>query len=128
MARVKRAVNAHKKRRVVLERASGYPRPALPACTARPRSSCCTPLPTTTATARARKGDFRKLWIQRINAAVRAEGITYNRFIQGLRLAGIELDRRALAELAVSDPETFKAIVAEAKNALPADVNAPVEA
>ena len=88
MARVKRAVNAHK----------------------------------------ARKGDFRKLWIQRINAAVRAEGITYNRFIQGLRLAGIELDRRALAELAVSDPETFKAIVAEAKNALPADVNAPVEA
>ena len=68
------------------------------------------------------------LWIQRINAAVRAEGITYNRFIQGLRLAGIELDRRALAELAVSDPETFKAIVAEAKNALPADVNAPVEA
>ena len=104
MARVKRAVNAHKKRRVVLERASGY----------RGR--------------KARKGDFRKLWIQRINAAVRAEGITYNRFIQGLHLAGIELDRRALAELAVSDPETFKAIVEQAKAALPEDVNAPVEA
>ena len=77
---------------------------------------------------KARKGDFRKLWIQRINAAVRAEGITYNRFIQGLHLAGIELDRRALAELAISDPETFKAIVEQAKAALPADVNAPKEA
>ena len=62
------------------------------------------------------------------DAAVRAEGITYNRFIQGLHLAGIELDRRALAELAVSDPETFKAIVEQAKAALPEDVNAPVEA
>ena len=75
-----------------------------------------------------KKRDFRKLWIQRINAAVRAEGITYNRFIQGLHLAGIELDRRALAELAISDPETFKAIVEQAKAALPADVNAPKEA
>mgnify|MGYP000765809203 CR=1 FL=1 len=53
---------------------------------------------------------------------------TYNRFIQGLHLAGIELDRRALAELAVSDPEAFKAIVEQAKAALPADVNAPKEA
>ena len=109
MARVKRAVNAHKKRRVVLERASGY----------RGQRS---------RLYRKAKGDFRKLWIQRINAAVRAEGITYNRFIQGLHLAGIELDRRALAELAVSDPEAFKAIVEQAKAALPADVNAPKEA
>ena len=75
-----------------------------------------------------KKRTFRSLWITRINAAVRAEGITYNRFIQGLHLAGIELDRRALAELAVSDPETFKAIVEQAKAALPEDVNAPVEA
>ena len=75
-----------------------------------------------------KKRQFRSLWIQRINAAVRAEGITYNRFIQGLHLAGIELDRRALAELAVSDPEAFKAIVEQAKAALPADVNAPKEA
>ena len=110
MARVKRAVNAHKKRRVVLERASGY----------RGQRS--------RLYRKARKGDFRKLWIQRINAAVRAEGITYHRFIQGLHLAGIELDRRALAELAVSDPEAFKAIVEQAKAALPADVNAPKEA
>ena len=112
MARVKRAVNAHKKRRVVLERASGY----------RGQRSRLY------RDRKARKGDFRKLWIQRINAAVRAEGITYNRFIQGLHLAGIELDRRALAELAISDPETFKAIVEQAKAALPADVNAPKEA
>ena len=107
MARVKRAVNAHKKRRVVLERASGY----------RGQRSRL-----------YRKAKEQLLWIQRINAAVRAEGITYNRFIQGLHLAGIELDRRALAELAVSDPETFKAIVEQAKAALPEDVNAPVEA
>jgi len=114
MARVKRAVNAHKKRRVVLERASGY----------RGQRS----RPYNFRDRKARKGDFRKLWIQRINAAVRAEGITYNRFIQGLHLAGIELDRRALAELAVSDPEAFKAIVEQAKAVLPADVNAPKEA
>ena len=107
MARVKRAVNAHKKRRVVLERASGY----------RGQRSRL-----------YRKAKEQLLWIQRINAAVRAEGITYNRFIQGLRLAGIELDRRALAEIAVSDPDTFKTIVDAAKAALPEDVNAPVEA
>ena len=59
---------------------------------------------------------------------MRNEGITYNRFIQGLRLAGIELDRRALAELAVNDPDTFKTIVEQAKAALPEDVNAPVNA
>ena len=99
-----------------------------PACTARPRNSCCTPFNYNFRDRKARKGDFRKLWIQRINAAVRAEGITYNRFIQGLRLAGIELDRRALAEIAVSDPDTFKTIVDAAKAALPEDVNAPVEA
>ena len=76
-------------------------------------------------------------WMKTLNISVsvpvsythlRAEGITYNRFIQGLHLAGIELDRRALAELAISDPETFKAIVEQAKAALPADVNAPKEA
>ena len=58
-----------------------------------------------------RKGDFRRLWIQRINAAVRAEGMTYNRFIQGLHLANVEVDRKILAELAVSDPTAFTALV-----------------
>jgi large subunit ribosomal protein L20 len=75
---------------------------------------------------KARKGDFRRLWIQRINAASRAQGLTYNRFIQGLGLAGIEVDRRMLAELAVNDAEAFNALVELAKAALPADRNAPV--
>ena len=74
---------------------------------------------------RARKRDFRRLWIQRINAAVRENGMTYNRFIQGLNLAGVEVDRKMLADLAVSDPKAFTALVETAKAALPADVNAP---
>ena len=124
MARVKRAVNAHKKRRVVLERASGY-RGQRSRLYRKAKEQLLHSFTYNFRDRKARKGDFRKLWIQRINAAVRAEGITY---IQGLHLAGIELDRRALAELAISDPETFKAIVEQAKAALPADVNAPKEA
>ncbi|KOV82091.1 50S ribosomal protein L20 [Nocardia sp. NRRL S-836] len=74
---------------------------------------------------RARKGDFRKLWIQRINAAARANGMTYNRLIQGLRLGGVEVDRKILADLAVTDATAFSALVEIARGALPADVNAP---
>lgn len=66
-----------------------------------------------------RKREFRSLWIQRLNAAVRMEGLTYNRFIEGLKKAKVELDRKVLAELAVSAPETFRAIVAKAREALP---------
>jgi large subunit ribosomal protein L20 len=69
-----------------------------------------------------RKGAFRRLWIQRINAAARADGLTYNRFIQGLKVAGVEVDRRMLAELAVSDPPAFSALVEVARKALPKDV------
>ena len=98
MARVKRAVNAHKKRRVVLERASGY-RGQRSRLYRKAKEQLLHSFNYNFRDRKARKGDFRKLWIQRINAAVRAEGITYNRFIQGLHLAGIELDRRALAEL-----------------------------
>jgi large subunit ribosomal protein L20 len=72
-----------------------------------------------------KKGNFRRLWIQRINAASRANGMTYNRFIQGLNLAGIEVDRRILADLAVNEPKTFASLVATAKAALPADTSAP---
>lgn len=75
---------------------------------------------------KVRKSDFRRLWIQRINAAARANGMTYNRFIQGLGLAGVEVDRRMLAELAVNDSAAFAQLVTIAKNALPKDVNAPV--
>ena len=74
---------------------------------------------------RDRKSNFRRLWIQRINAASRANGMTYNRFIQGLALAGIEVDRRILADIAVHDPKTFTTLVASANAALPADTSAP---
>jgi large subunit ribosomal protein L20 len=74
---------------------------------------------------KVRKSEFRKLWITRINAGCRAEGMTYNRFIQGLNLAGVEVNRKQLAEMAVNDPTAFKAVVDIAKKALPEDVNAP---
>lgn len=127
MARVKRAVNAHKKRRVILERAKGY-RGQRSRLYRKAKEQVTHSLVYAYRDRRARKGDFRRLWIQRINAAARANGITYNRFIQGLNLAGIEVDRRILADLAVTEPATFAAIVATAKAALPADVNAKVSA
>jgi large subunit ribosomal protein L20 len=124
MARVKRAVNAHKKRRVVLERASGY-RGQRSRLYRKAKEQQLHSMTYAYRDRKDRKGAFRRLWIQRINAAVRAEGLTYNRFIQGLKLAEVEVDRRMLAELAVADPPAFAALVAVAKDALPADVNAP---
>jgi large subunit ribosomal protein L20 len=123
MARVKRAVNAHKKRRVILERAKGY-RGQRSRLYRKAKEQVTHSLVYAYRDRRARKGDFRRLWIQRINAASRANGLTYNRFIQGLNLAGVEVDRRILADLAVTEPATFAAIVATAKAALPSDVNA----
>lgn len=125
MARVKRAVNAHKKRREVLERASGY-RGQRSRLYRKAKEQVTHSMVYSYRDRKARKGDFRRLWIQRINAASRAQGLTYNRFIQGLGLAEIEVDRRMLAELAVNDPEAFNALVELAKAALPADRNAPV--
>ena len=127
MARVKRAVNAHKKRRVVLERASGY-RGQRSRLYRKAKEQVTHSLVYSYNDRRKKKGDFRKLWIQRINAGARAEGLTYNRFIQGLRLAGVEVDRKILADLAVNDLPAFVALVEVAKAALPDDVNAPVEA
>ena len=117
MARVKRAVNAHKKRRVVLERASGY-RGQRSRLYRKAKEQVLHSMTYAYRDRKDRKGDFRRLWIQRINAAARADGITYNRFIQGLRLAEVEVDRRMLAELAVSDPASFSALVEVAKAAL----------
>jgi large subunit ribosomal protein L20 len=71
-----------------------------------------------------RKGNFRRLWIQRINAAARANGLTYNRFVQGLKAAGVEVDRRVLADLAVTDAAAFAALVEVARQALPETVSA----
>ena len=116
MARVKRAVNAHKKRRVVLERASGY-RGQRSRLYRKAKEQITHSLVYAYRDRRARKGDFRKLWIQRINAAARAEGVTYNRFISGLKSAGVEVDRKILAELAVSDPKAFVALVEVSKAA-----------
>ncbi|AOZ72831.1 50S ribosomal protein L20 [Boudabousia tangfeifanii] len=127
MARVKRAVNAAKKRRVVLERASGY-RGQRSRLYRKAKEQVTHSMVYSYRDRKARKNEFRRLWIARINAACRAEGMTYNRFIQGLNLAGIEVDRRMMAELAVNEPAAFSALVAAAKAALPADVNAPKEA
>jgi large subunit ribosomal protein L20 len=124
MARVKRAVNAAKKRRTTLERAEGY-RGQRSRLYRKAKEQVTHSLVYAYRDRRQKKGDFRRLWIQRINAAARANGLTYNRLIQGLGLAGIEVDRRILADLAVNEPTTFAAIVATAKAALPADTSAP---
>ena len=118
MARVKRATNAHKKRKVVLERASGY-RGQRSRLYRKAKEQVLHSMTYAYRDRKDRKGNFRRLWIQRINAAARANGMTYNRFIQGLRVAGVEVDRRMLAELAVADEAAFSALVGVAKKALP---------
>jgi large subunit ribosomal protein L20 len=119
VARVKRAVNAHKKRRVVLERASGY-RGQRSRLYRKAKEQVTHSLVYAYRDRKARKGDFRSLWIQRINAAARQHGMTYNRFVQGLKAAGVELDRKILAELAVTDTAAFGQLVEVARAALPA--------
>ena len=127
MARVKRAVNAHKKRREVLEQASGY-RGQRSRLYRKAKEQVIHSATYSFNDRRKKKGEFRSLWIQRINAGARANGMTYNRFIQGLKAAGVEVDRRMLSELAVNDPAAFATLVQVASKALPADVNAPVSA
>lgn len=122
MARVKNAVNAHKKRRTVLEQAEGY-RGQRSRLYRKAKEQVIHSLNYAYRDRRARKGDFRRLWIQRINAGARANGMTYNRFIQGLGLAGVEVDRRMLADLAINDAKAFAQLVDVAKKALPANVN-----
>lgn len=119
MARVKRAVGAQKKRREVLEQASGY-RGQRSRLYRKAKEQVTHSLVYAYADRRTRKGDFRRLWIQRINAGARANGMTYNRFIQGLKAAGVTVDRRMLAELAVSDPPAFAALVELSKASAPA--------
>jgi large subunit ribosomal protein L20 len=124
MARVKRALNAHKKRRTVLKASKGY-RGQRSRLYRKAKEQQLHSLTYAYRDRKARKGDFRKLWITRINAAARANGITYNRLIQGLKLAGVEVDRKNLSEIAISDEAAFAALVEVAKTALPSDVNAP---
>ena len=118
MARVKRGVTAHAKHKKVLEQAKGF--------YGRRKNTIRTAKAAVDKAGqyayrdrKVRKRQFRSLWIQRINAAARANGMTYNRFIQGLRVAGVEVDRRMLAELAVADEAAFSALVEVAKKALP---------
>jgi large subunit ribosomal protein L20 len=119
VARVKRALNAHKKRRTVLELASGY-RGQRSRLYRKAKEQMLHSATYNYRDRKARKGDFRRLWIQRINAAARQQGMTYNRLIQGLKLAGVEVDRKILAELAVSDAAAFATLVEVARKALPA--------
>ena len=127
MARVKRAVNAQKKRRETLEAASGY-RGQRSRLYRKAKEQVTHSLGYAYRDRRARKGDFRRLWIQRINAAARAEGMTYNRFIQGLREAGVEVDRKILADLAVNDSGAFVQLVEIAKAHVPATSSEQPEA
>ena len=124
MARVKRAVNAHKKRREVLEKASGY-RGQRSRLYRKAKEQLLHSATYEYRDRKKRKGDFRQLWITRINAAARQNGMTYSRLVQGLKLAGVEVDRKNLAELAVSDEAAFATLVELAKKALPSDVNSP---
>jgi large subunit ribosomal protein L20 len=119
MSRVKRGVAAHARHKKILKMAKGY----------RGRSSTCfrvavqrveKALQYAYRDRRNRKRDFRGLWIQRINAAVRLHDLTYSRFINGLMKAGITLDRKVLSDIAITQPDAFKAIVDQAKKALAA--------
>ena len=117
MAHIKRAVTAKKRHKKILNLAKGY----------RGRAKNCfrvaiekveKALQYAYRDRRTKKRDFRKLWIQRINAAVRVEGLKYSQFINGLKKANIDLDRKQLSELAINNPESFKEIVAVAKKAI----------
>jgi len=118
MARVKRSVAAKKHRRVILEKAKGYygnkSRSYRAANEQVMRSGQYA-----FRDRRARKGDFRSLWIQRINAGARQHGLSYSRFIAGLHAAGVEVDRKVLADLAVAEPAAFAALVEVARSAAP---------
>jgi large subunit ribosomal protein L20 len=120
VARVKRAVNAHKKRREVLEAASGY-RGQRSRLYRKAKEQLLHSATYEYRDRKKRKGDFRQLWITRINAAARQNDMTYSRLVQGLKAAGVEVDRKVLADLAVSDAPAFAALVEVARAALPTD-------
>ena len=116
MTRVKRSVHARKKRRATLEQAKGF-RGEAHSSYKRAKEAVMKADSYAYRDRRNRKRDFRRLWITRINAAARAEGMTYATFIHGLQLAGVELDRKVLADIAVRDPETFRRFAQRAREA-----------
>lgn len=119
MPRVKRSVHARKKRRKVLEEAKGY-RGTKNSSYKRAKEQVQHSLQYAYRDRRNRKREFRRLWIVRINAGARENGLSYNEFMHGLKLAEVELDRKMLAEMAVSDPDMFAALVQKARAALAA--------
>ncbi|QGK70598.1 50S ribosomal protein L20 [Allosaccharopolyspora coralli] len=121
MARVKRAVNAQKKRRMILDSASGY-RGQRSRLYRKAKEQMLHSMTYNYRDRRARKGEFRKLWITRINAATRQNGLSYNRFVQGMKAAGVEVDRKVLADMAVRDPQAFTALCDVARENLPEGV------
>jgi large subunit ribosomal protein L20 len=123
MARVKRAVHGKKHRRAILEQAQGYYGNKSRSFRAA-NEQVMHSLQYAFRDRRARKGDFRQLWIQRINAAARLNGTSYSRLIAGLKAAEVEVDRKVLADLAVTDPAAFAALVKVAAEASPADKGA----
>ena len=119
MSRIKRGVTTHARHKRILEKAKGY--------YGRRKNTIRIAMQAVEKAGqyayrdrKAKKRSFRALWIQRINAAVRAEGLTYGQFMHGCKLAGVELDRKILADLAMNEAASFSAIVAQAKAALPA--------
>ena len=116
MSRVKRSVHARKKRRATLERTKGY-RGQAHSSYKRAKEALLKADGYAYRDRRNKKRDFRRLWIQRINAAARQEGMSYSQFMHGAKLAGIELDRKVLADIAVRDPETFRRFATAAREA-----------
>ena len=116
MARVKRSVHAKKKRREVLEQAKGY-RGLKKNSYKRAKEQVMKSLSYSYRDRRVRKRDFRRLWIIRINAGARQNGMSYNQMMHGLKLAEVELDRKVLADIAVRDPETFRRFADAAREA-----------
>ena len=119
MSRVKRSVHARKKRRETLARAKGY-RGQASKSYKRAKEALLKADSYAYRDRRNKKRDFRRLWITRINAAARQNGMSYGTFIHGLKLAGIELDRKVMADLAMNEGGAFSAVIAQAKAALPA--------
>jgi large subunit ribosomal protein L20 len=119
VSRVKRSVHARKKRRAALERTKGY-RGQASKSYKRAKEALLKADSYAYRDRRNKKRDFRRLWIVRINAAARREGLSYNEFIHGLKQAGIELDRKVLADIAVRDPETFRRFAEKAREAVAA--------
>ena len=116
MARVKRSLHAKKKRRATLERTKGY-RGQAHSSYKRAKEALLKADSYAYRDRRNKKREFRRLWIPRINAAARREGMTYGTFMHGLKLAGVELDRKVLADIAVRDPETFRRFAETAREA-----------